>query len=117
MRDTQAGAPHGGTELKLRHSARSVANRSADAPVQPLREVLTVLRRGQSTLPAGMRRHLGIAPGDVVIVEEFGGELRLKPAAVQEVARYSDAQIAAWDRADVLSAAERQAILQRLLQE
>jgi hypothetical protein len=52
-----------------------------------------------------------------VIVEECEGELRLKPAAVLEVARYSDAQIAAWDRADVLSAAERQAILQRLLQE
>ena len=52
-----------------------------------------------------------------MIVEECEGELRLKPAAVLEVARYSDAQIAAWDRADVLSAAERQAILQRLLQE
>jgi hypothetical protein len=51
-----------------------------------------------------------------VIVEECEGELRLKPAAVLEVARYSDAQIGAWDRADVLSAAERQAILQRLLQ-
>jgi hypothetical protein len=36
---------------------------------------------------------------------------------VLEVARYSDAQVAAWDRADVLSDAERQAILQRLLQE
>ena len=87
------------------------------ARVEPLREVLTVSRRGQITLPAGMRRHLGIAPGGAVIVEECEGELRLKPAAVLEVARYSDAQIAAWDRADVLSAAERQAILQRLLQE
>ena len=74
-------------------------------------------RRGQITLPAGMRRHLGIAPGGAVIVEECEGELRLKPAAVLEVARYSDAQITAWDRADVLSAAERQAILQRLLQD
>jgi hypothetical protein len=44
-----------------------------------------------------MRRHLGIAPGGAVIVEECEGELRLKPAAVLEVARYSDAQIAAWD--------------------
>ena len=64
-----------------------------------------------------MRRHLGIPPGGAVIVEECEGELRLKPAAVLEVARYSDAQITAWDRADVLSAAERQAILQRLLQD
>jgi hypothetical protein len=51
-----------------------------------------------------------------VIVEECEGELRLRPAAVLEVAHYSDAQIAQWDRADVLSIAERQDILQRLLQ-
>jgi AbrB family looped-hinge helix DNA binding protein len=94
-----------------------MGNRSADASsVEPLREVLTVSRRGQITLPAGMRRHLGIAPGGAVIVEECEGELRLKPAAVMEVAHYSDTQIAQWDRADVLSTAERQDILQRLLQ-
>lgn len=91
--------------------------RSSDASCAvPLREVLTVSRRGQITLPAGMRRHLGIAPGGVVIVEECEGELRLKPAAVLEVDRYTDAQIEEWERADALSAAERQAILQRLLQ-
>ncbi|MFM7268289.1 MAG: AbrB/MazE/SpoVT family DNA-binding domain-containing protein [Cyanobium sp.] len=78
--------------------------------------MLTVSRRGQITLPAGMRRHLGIAPGGAVIVEECDGELRLKPAAVLEVESYSDAQIEEWDRADALSADERQAILQRLLE-
>jgi AbrB family looped-hinge helix DNA binding protein len=83
---------------------------------QPLREVLTVSRRGQITLPAGMRRHLGIAPGGAVIVEECDGELRLKPAAVVELDRYSDSEIEAWDRADALSVSERQAILTRLLQ-
>ena len=94
-----------------------MGNRPADGSREErLREVLTVSRRGQITLPAGMRRHLGIAPGGAVIVEECEGELRLKPAAVLEVARYSDAQIAQWDRADVLSTAERQDILQRLLQ-
>ncbi|MCP9861509.1 MULTISPECIES: AbrB/MazE/SpoVT family DNA-binding domain-containing protein [unclassified Cyanobium] len=50
-----------------------------------LREVLTVSSQGQITLPAEMRRHLGIEPGDAVIVEVCGGELRLKPAAVLEV--------------------------------
>jgi len=94
-----------------------MGNRPADGSrEEPLREVLTVSRRGQITLPAGMRRHLGIAPGGAVIVEECEGELRLKPAAVMEVAHYSDTQIAQWDRADVLSTAERQDILQRLLQ-
>jgi AbrB family looped-hinge helix DNA binding protein len=102
----------------LRHGERAAALRPGQQPSreEPLREVLTVSRRGQITLPAGIRRHLGIAPGGVVIVEECEGGLRLKPAAVLAVAHYSDAQIAEWDRADVLSTAERQVILQRLLQ-
>jgi AbrB family looped-hinge helix DNA binding protein len=79
-----------------------------------LREVLTVSSRGQITLPAEMRRHLGIAPGGTVIVEDCGVELRLKPAAVLEVELYSDEDIAAWDQADALSDQERQQILERL---
>lgn len=81
-----------------------------------MREVLTVSNRGQVTLPAGMRKHLGIRPGGAVIVEECGGELRLKPAVVLEVESYSDAQIADWDRADALSTDERRRILERLQQ-
>ncbi|MBK5939819.1 AbrB/MazE/SpoVT family DNA-binding domain-containing protein [Halochromatium roseum] len=79
-----------------------------------MREVLTVSSRGQVTLPAGMRKHLGIKPGGAVIVEECGGELRLKPAAVLELEHYTDAQIADWDRADALTADERRRILERL---
>jgi len=78
------------------------------------RDVLTVSSRGQITLPAGMRKHLGIAPGSALIVEELEGELRLKPAAVIEVEIYSDAQITEWDRADVLTPSHRDAIIQRL---
>ena len=79
-----------------------------------MREVLTVSSRGQITLPAEMRRHLGIEPGGAVIVEDCGGELRLKPAAVLEVELYSDKHIAEWDQADALSDQERQQILERL---
>lgn len=78
------------------------------------REVLTVSSRGQITLPAEMRRHLGIEPGGAVIVEDCGGELRLKPAAVLEVELYSDEDIAEWDQADALSDQERRQILKRL---
>ena len=67
-----------------------------------LQELLTVSSRGQITLPAEMRRHLGIEPGGAVIVEDCGGELRLKPAAVLEIELYSDEDIAAWDQADRL---------------
>jgi AbrB family looped-hinge helix DNA binding protein len=77
-------------------------------------EVLMVSSRGQITLPAEMRRRMGIEPGGAVIVEECGGELRVKPAAVLEVEIYSDEQIAEWDQADALSLEERQQILQRL---
>ena len=79
-----------------------------------MREVLTVSSRGQITLPAEMRRHLGIEPGGAVIVEDCGGELRLKPAAVLAVELYSDEDIAEWDQADALSDHERQQILERL---
>jgi len=79
-----------------------------------MRETLIVSGRGQITLPAGMRKHLGIAPGSAVIVEERDGELLLKPAAVLEIETYSDARIAAWDKEDVLTAAERKRILARL---
>ena len=79
-----------------------------------LREVLTVSSRGQITLPAEMRRHMGIEPGGAVIVEDCGGELRLKPAAVLEVELFSDVDIAEWDQADALSGQERQQILERL---
>ena len=80
----------------------------------PLREVLTVSSRGQITLPAEMRRQLGIEPGGAVIVEDFGGELRLKPAAVLEVELFSDEAIAEWDQADALTDQQRQQILKRL---
>jgi antitoxin PrlF len=79
-----------------------------------LQEVLMVSSRGQVTLPAEMRKHLGIEPGGAVIVEECEGELRLKPAAVIEIEAYNDDQIGAWDRADVLGSNERRQILDRL---
>ena len=81
-----------------------------------LREVLMVSSRGQVTLPAEMRRHLGIEPGGAVIVEECEGELRIKPAALIEVETYNDDQIAAWDRADILGHKERGQILARFQQ-
>lgn len=79
-----------------------------------LREVLTVSNRVQITLPAEMRRDLGIEPSGAVIVEDCGDELRLKPADVLEVESYSDEVIAEWDQADALSDLERQHILLRL---
>lgn len=77
-------------------------------------ETLTVSSRGQVTLPASLRKRLGIAPGDVLIVEDRDGELVFKPAAVLELERYTDEQIAKWDRDDALSDDERARIEARL---
>lgn len=79
-----------------------------------MRETLIVSGRGQVTLPAVMRRKLGIAPGSAVIIEDRDGELTLKPAAVLEIDTYSDEQIAEWDREDALTPEERERILARL---
>jgi AbrB family looped-hinge helix DNA binding protein len=77
-------------------------------------ETLLVSNRGQITLPASMRKLLGIEPGAALIIEARNGELTLKPAAVLEIEHYSDAQIARWDSEDTLDADERKRILDRL---
>ena len=78
-----------------------------------MRESLTVSGRGQITLPANMRKRLGIEAGGVLIAEEREGDIVLRPAAVLEIETYSDADIARWDAEDRLDDAERAAILQR----
>ena len=57
---------------------------------------LIVSNRGQVTLPAAMRKRLGIKGGDVVIVEDRGTEIVLKPAVVLEIQQYSDDDIGQW---------------------
>lgn len=79
-----------------------------------MRENLIVSSRGQVTLPAALRRRLGIKPGGVVIAEERDGELVLRPAAVMEMKVYSDVDIVKWDEEDRLDDAERAAIKKRL---
>ena len=78
-----------------------------------MRESLTVSGRGQITLPANMRKRLGIEAGGVLIAEEREGDILLRPAAVLEIETYSDADIARWDAEDRLDAAERTVVLQR----
>ncbi len=77
-------------------------------------ETLLVSNRGQITLPASMRKQLGIEPGAALIIEACDGTLTLKPAAVLEIEHYSDEQIARWDSEDTLDADERKRILDRL---
>ena len=77
---------------------------------------LTVLvsKRGQLTLPAGLRKRFGLQRGGAVILEEHNNELIIRPAAVLEIEMYADSQIAQWDNEDLLDDNQRSAILKRL---
>lgn len=77
-------------------------------------EILVVSGRGQITLPAALRKRLGIKEGDVVILEERGNEVLLKPGAVFEIGVFGEGEIADWDKADELSEEERGEIVKRL---
>ena len=66
-------------------------------------ETLVVSSRGQITLPAALRKRLGIKSGSVVIVENRGNEIVIKPGVVLEVQNYSDEQIDHWDTEDKLT--------------
>lgn len=73
---------------------------------------LVVSSRGQITLPAATRKRFGIKGGDVVILEDRGGEIVLKPGVVLEIQSYDDDQIAQWDADDRLDEGERRRILE-----
>ena len=72
---------------------------------------LVVSNRGQVTLPAAMRKRLGINGGDVVILEDRGSEIVLKPGVVLELDLYEDEQIAQWNADDRLQDHERTRIV------
>lgn len=79
-----------------------------------MKETLIVSSRGQVTLPALLRKRIGIKEGSAVIIEDRGNELVLKPAAVFEIDMYSDRQIDEWDTADRLTADEKNAVLKKV---
>lgn len=79
-----------------------------------MRENLIVSNRGQITLPASVRKRLGIGAGDILILEDLNGEIILRPAAVLEIEHYTDEQIAEWNDQDRLTPGEREKILRNL---
>jgi AbrB family looped-hinge helix DNA binding protein len=79
-----------------------------------MKENIVVSGRGQITLPASMRKRLGIKAGGVLVVEDRKGELVLRPAAVVELDTYTEEEIARWEREDRLAPGERSRILKKL---
>ena len=74
---------------------------------------LIVSERGQITLPAALRKRLGIRAGGILIVEDRNGELVLRPAAVLPLETYTDQQVAEWDEADRLTPEQRKRVIGR----
>jgi len=79
-----------------------------------MRQNLLVSNRGQITLPASVRKRLGIQTGGIVTLEERDHAVVLRPAAIVEIETFSDAEIIRWDKEDRLEPAERNALLKRL---
>jgi AbrB family looped-hinge helix DNA binding protein len=79
-----------------------------------MRQTILVSNRGQITLPASVRKRLGIQSGGVVTLEEKENVVELRPAAVVEIETYSDDEIARWDKEDRLEPGERNALSKRL---
>ena len=79
--------------------------------VAAMTETTVVSSRGQITLPARMRKKLGIRGGDVLVLEDRGHEIALTPGAVVQIDYYSDEQVAEWDREDQLTDEDRQRII------
>ena len=82
-----------------------------------MKSTLVVSERGQITLPAPLRKRMGIKNGGVVRVEEREGRITLSPAAVVDVEMYSDEDIKRWSEEDKFSKGERkryEAVLARL---
>ncbi|MHB0981645.1 MAG: AbrB/MazE/SpoVT family DNA-binding domain-containing protein [Thermoleophilia bacterium] len=79
-----------------------------------MRSNIIVSARGQITLPAAVRRRLGIEPGGVLVLEEIRGEVVLRPVSVVEIETYSDEAVALWDEEDRLTPDERAELIRRL---
>jgi len=65
-----------------------------------MRSLVTVTNRGVATLPAGLRRALGIKADDTLIAETTPEGLLLRPAVTLPVEIYSDRRVREFDEAE-----------------
>jgi AbrB family looped-hinge helix DNA binding protein len=65
-----------------------------------MKTTLTVTRRGVVTLPAKLRRALGLKPDDQLIAEATPEGLLLRPAVTLAVELYSEPRVREFDQAE-----------------
>ena len=70
-------------------------------------------KRGQLTLPAEVRRALGLKPGDALVVRVEKGRVVLEPAVVLPVEIYDEARLREFEEAVRLEPEEVEEIRRR----
>ena len=70
-------------------------------------------KRGQLTLPAEVRRVLGLKPGDALVVRVEKGRVVLEPAVVLPVEIYDEARLREFEEAARLEPEEVEEIRRR----
>ncbi len=65
-----------------------------------MRRLVTVTSRGVVTLPAGLRRALGIKADDTLIAETTPDGILLRPAVTLPLEMYSDRRVLEFDEAE-----------------
>ncbi|WP_457637714.1 AbrB/MazE/SpoVT family DNA-binding domain-containing protein [Oceanithermus sp.] len=72
-------------------------------------EITQISKRGQITLPAEVRKMLGLEPGDALVVRVEEGRIVLEPAVVLPLELYSDERIAEFNKSAEVSPEEIEA--------
>jgi len=78
------------------------------------RNIVLVGKRGQVTLPAQIRKTLGIKEGEPLIIEYDGEKLIIRKAMVVPVKIYSDEEVESYIQEDTLKEGEREKIKKHL---
>lgn len=87
---------------------------NSNFPTFSMKLSLVVSSKGQVTLPAAMRRAMGLTGNAVVTAEQQGGRIVLTPAMVVETESYTDAEIKSWVRGDGFAPGERATLARAL---
>lgn len=65
-----------------------------------MKATVTITDRGVITLPAKLRRHLGLKPDDQLIAESTPDGLLLRPAVTVPIELYSEERIREFDESE-----------------
>jgi AbrB family looped-hinge helix DNA binding protein len=77
------------------------------------KSIVLVGKRGQVTLPAKIRKTLGIKEGELLIIEYDGEKLIIRKAMVVPVRIYTDEEVESYIQEDTLKEGEREEILKK----